>query len=209
MAPAQLPSYRVSEKPGYGGRVVAAYTSCDNVPAVSGTIIIQRTMLFEPVSEADFPLIESMLSDPRMMEHLGGVLSPEQIKESHARQLLAVRQGGWCFRITPEQSPSAAGTVMIWNSTWRDEPIHEMGWMIRPEFQGQGIASAAVAELLCRARSQSKLDVVHAFPAVANRASNRICEKNGFRRLEECDIHYKDRPLRCVHWCVDVAAGEP
>jgi hypothetical protein len=39
----------------------------------------------------------------------------------------------------------AAGTIGIWSAEWRGEPIYETGWMVLPAFQGQGIASRALA----------------------------------------------------------------
>ncbi len=134
------------------------------------------------------------------MRHLGGAQTEEQIQQAHAKILQAISHGGWCFKIVPELDGPVAGTVLIWKSTWRNEAIHEMGWMILPEFQGHGIASRAVQSLLSRASDQSAFRAVHAFPAVDNLASNRICERCGFSNIEQCHFEYSGNELLCNHW---------
>ena len=42
---------------------------------------------------------------------------------------------------------------MLWSSEHEGEPISEAGWMILPEHQGRGHASAALAALLERTRT--------------------------------------------------------
>jgi hypothetical protein len=41
----------------------------------------------QPWSEADLPLLEKLLGDAGMMEHLGGTETPEQIRQRHGRYL--------------------------------------------------------------------------------------------------------------------------
>jgi hypothetical protein len=47
----------------------------------------------------------------------------------------------------------------------------------------RGIASQAVRDVLEKARVERKFGQIHAFPAVTNGPSNKICEKNGFTNL--------------------------
>ena len=106
--------------------------------------------------------------------------------------------------VLPDDPKIAAGTVCIWEHTWNGESISEIGWMVLPVFQGRGLASAAVGETLSRARSQARWGVVHAFPAINNAASNAICRKTGFSKVEACDYEYSGRILHCNHWLVDL-----
>ena len=41
----------------------------------------------EPWAEDDLPLLQALLGDPAMMEHLGGPETPEKIVERHGRYL--------------------------------------------------------------------------------------------------------------------------
>jgi RimJ/RimL family protein N-acetyltransferase len=52
--------------------------------------------------------------------------------------------------------------------------------------------------------AERRFGQVHAFPAVTNGPSNRICAKNGFVNLGECDFEFAGRTLRCHHWRVDL-----
>ncbi|MGH9894961.1 MAG: GNAT family N-acetyltransferase [bacterium] len=76
-------------------------------------------------------------------------------------------------------------------------------------FQGRGLATAAVRSILRKARSESRWDMIHAFPAVTNAPSNAICRKTGFSKIEECDFPFRDRTLRCNHWRLDLRSAGP
>jgi hypothetical protein len=65
--------------------------------------------------------------------------------------------------------------------------------MTLPEFQNRGIAGQAVREVLGRARTERRFGQLHAFPAVTNPASNRICEKNAFANLGPCGVEFAGR----------------
>ncbi len=76
------------------------------------------------------------------------------------------------------------------------------------EFQGRGVAKAAVRAVLDRAREEGRWGVVHAFPAVQNGPSNGICRSLGFTLLGEQDVVFADRRLRSNHWAA-WSAGKP
>jgi RimJ/RimL family protein N-acetyltransferase len=103
--------------------------------------------------------------------------------------------------IPDETAPGvAAGSVNLWSH----ESTSEIGWMVLPEFQGRGLAKAAVRTLLERAREDGRWGRVHAFPATTNAPSNGICRSLGFTLLEEVDMPFADRVLRSGHWVIDL-----
>ena len=65
--------------------------------------------------------------------------------------------------------------------------------------EGKGLASAAGKQLIAKARSESRFKVIHAFPGKTNVASNKICEKLGSSKFEECDMEYQGRIIRCCN----------
>jgi RimJ/RimL family protein N-acetyltransferase len=69
-----------------------------------------------------------------------------------------------------------------------------------PPFHGRGLASAALGLLLDGAREEPRFEQLHAWPAVANAASNALCRRFGFELLGEEDGGYRDAPLRVNHW---------
>ncbi len=159
----------------------------------------------------DLWLYEAIHCDPAMMAELGGPLPKEGLAEKLRRDAQDVEADRvWVFAIIPDRgADTTAGTVSIWNHEWRGETITEIGWMVLPEFQGRGLASEAVRSVLRKARSEGRWDVVHAFPATTNAASNAMCRKMGFSLIEECDYQFRDRLLRCNHWRLDLRASGP
>ncbi|MGH9902935.1 MAG: GNAT family N-acetyltransferase [Pyrinomonadaceae bacterium] len=158
------------------------------------------------ITTDDLPLYESVYCNPRMMAHLGGPWSRERLPEKLRRDVETVESGrDWVFRIIPDgDAAGAAGTVSVWENSWRGETINEIGWMILPAFQGRGLATEAVRAVLDRARSEKRWDTVHAFPATANAPSNAVCLKTGFSRIGECDLEWDGHVLRCSHWRLDL-----
>ena len=62
----------------------------------------------------------------------------------------------------------------------------------------------AVTMLLPRA-VDAGVGELHSFPGVTNRPSNAVLERLGFQRLEDCDLDYEGRPIRCAHWLRDLS----
>ena len=97
----------------------------------------------------------------------------------------------------------AAGTVSLWDHEWQGETIDEIGWMVLPEHQGRGLASAGVAEALRRADEAARWQLLHAFPATTNAPSNALCRKHGFAPRGPLEYTYRARSLRVNHWVRD------
>ena len=162
------------------------------------------------ITNDDLWLYERIHCDPVMWEHLGGPRPREGLAEKLGRDAAATKADElWVFKIILDDGArTAAGTVSIWEHPWDGHSINEIGWMVLPEFQGRGVGSEAVRAVLQKARSESRWDVVHAFPAITNAPSNAICRKLGFSKLEERVIE-RDRILRCNHWRLDLRSADP
>ncbi len=111
----------------------------------------------------------------------------------------------WFKMIVPDPATPevVAGTVTLWSHNTDDGPISEIGWMVLPQFQGQGLGKRAVRALLEQARDEDRWGVVHAFPATGNAASNGICSSLGFRFVSETDVTFAGQIFRTNHWSVD------
>ena len=158
----------------------------------------------EPWGEGDLPLLERLVGDPVMMEHLGGPESPEKIRERQVRY----EGTDTAFKVVDDESGEGLG----WVGYWESGDAWEIGWAVAPEHQGKGVASAATRQALEHARVDSRYRFVHAFPDVDNVASNAICRKLGFTFVEEVDGEYPPgHPRRFADWRYDLSAedGEP
>jgi RimJ/RimL family protein N-acetyltransferase len=159
-------------------------------------------VLIEPWGSGDLGLLEQLVGDPAMMEHLGGPESTGKIAE---RQERYEKPGSGMFKILCDGE--ACGSVGFWEREWRGRTAWETGWAVIPSFQGRGIAAAATAMALERARASGEHRFVHAFPAVDNPASNAICRKLGFMLLEACRFEYPPGNwMLCNDWQLDLAA---
>jgi RimJ/RimL family protein N-acetyltransferase len=159
----------------------------------------------------DLPLLEQLMGDPRMTEHLGGPESPDKLRERQ-RRYERLEGGDRMFKIVDVASGTSAGSVGFWTKEWRDEQVYEVGWMVVPEFQGRGIAVAATAQAIEFARRDDKHRFMHAFPNVGNAPSNAICRKLGFELLgfellEACESEFpKGHVMTCNDWRLDLRA---
>jgi len=81
------------------------------------------------------------------------------------------------------------GTIGYWEKDWQGEQAYETGWSVFPEYQRRGIALEATLAIIEKARDGTRR-TLHAFPHIDNAASNRICEKAGFRLLGPVKFEY-------------------
>ncbi|MCM2413446.1 MULTISPECIES: GNAT family N-acetyltransferase [unclassified Streptomyces] len=164
----------------------------------------------EPWSESDLELLRRA-NAPELMAHLGGPESEEQLIGRHARYvtLSADRTGrGRMFRVALTGEDEAVGTIGFWERTWQGQEVYETGWAVLPGFQGRGIASAATAAVAEQARAENKHRYLHAYPSVANGASNGVCRKAGFVLLGECEVEYPPgHQLLTNDWRLDLHPG--
>jgi RimJ/RimL family protein N-acetyltransferase len=148
-------------------------------------------------------LTEAMETDPVVMHELGGAVPREEIPTLHRRRLDTVASDPWWFVIVADDDESA-GEIGIWETEHDGCVVHETGWMLLAAFHGRGLASAALAQLLDRARDEPRFEQLHAWPGVSNAASNALCRKFGFALLGEEDGGYRGARLRVNHWVLDL-----
>jgi RimJ/RimL family protein N-acetyltransferase/predicted nucleotidyltransferase len=144
----------------------------------------------EPWGKGDFPLLERLMGDPVMTEHLGGPESPEKLAERQARYERATDSKARMYKIVDEATGQGVGSVGYWEREWQGEQIYETGWGVLPEFQDRGIAGQATAQAIELARAENKHRFLHAFPTPENAPSNAICRKLGFTLLGEVEFEF-------------------
>lgn len=134
-----------------------------------------------------------------MTEYLGGPESPQKLADRQARY---EQPGSRQYKIMAAEPAEACGAVGYWQRDWRDETVWEVGWLVLPEQQGRGLATAGMRLLIELIRADpTQHALAHAFPSVENGASNAICHKLGFELLGAFDFEYPPgHPLRCNDW---------
>jgi RimJ/RimL family protein N-acetyltransferase len=163
----------------------------------------------EPWGPGDLELLQQLMGDPAMTEHLGGPESPAKIAERQGRYELP---SSGMFKIVDVETGVGVGSVGFWEKEWRGGTVYEVGWSVVPAFQGRGLASAATALVLEKAREAGEHPYVHAFPATDNAPSNGICRKLGFTLLEVCRFEYpptSGKWMFCNDWRLDLSLPSP
>lgn len=139
----------------------------------------------------------------QMTAYLGGPETPRQLLLRNKRYL-ELAPGGQMFRIVLPEG-QVAGSAGYWERTWQGRLIYECGYAVLPEWQGRGVAVAAVGQVARLARAHGRHRHLHAFPAVAHLASNAVCRRAGFTLVEVCDFEYpKGRLTSSHHWRLDL-----
>jgi RimJ/RimL family protein N-acetyltransferase len=165
---------------------------------------VSTTVTLEPWGSGDLPLLERLMGDPRMTEHLGGPEKPDKLRERQNRYE-RLGDSDRMFKIVDVASGVGVGSVGYWTKRWREEEVYEVGWMVVPEFQGRGIALAATVQAIELAKRHAKHRFMHAFPGVDNAASNAICRKLGFELLGACEFEFpKGHFMTCNDWRLDM-----
>ena len=159
-------------------------------------------MELKPGTLEDEWLTVALETDPRAMAELGGPWPVERTRETHARRIAGVEDGSnWWFTIVPDPAIGPVGSIGVWASEWHGEALSETGWMILPDHQGNGYATAALGLLLERTRIDDRWGDIHAFPGVTNGASNALCRKFAFEQLDDGgDADYAGRHFPVNHW---------
>ncbi|MFF6787520.1 GNAT family N-acetyltransferase [Streptomyces filamentosus] len=163
-------------------------------------------MLLRDVEHGDVDAYVRMRCDPVMMAELGGPLPREGIEAKVRRDVRrAAADTDWTKMIVPDAARPdvVAGAVTLWSHDEDGERISEIGWMVLPEYQGQGLGKQGVRALLELARDDGRWGSIHAFPATFNAPSNGICRSLGFRLLGTQDIPFAGRVLQAHHWVID------
>jgi RimJ/RimL family protein N-acetyltransferase len=156
----------------------------------------------------DLPLLVRLLGDPAMTEHLGGLDTLESIRDRHKRYLGLDYKTQGAFVIVAGVDRVPVGNVCFWETPWHDETVWECGWSVLPDFQRQGVATAAAALLIAHTRALGAFRCMHAFPSVDNVASNAVCRRLGFELLGETEVEYpKGSLLPANDWRLDLRAA--
>ena len=158
-------------------------------------------------SEGDKWILQRTLGDPNETKHLGGSESEKKLQKRHQKyvDLSKDPQTGCMFVITKGTKKTPVGTVGYWERDEDEQKVWEVGWSMLPEYQRQGIATAATRLLIDFVAKLRSHRYIFAYPSVDNHPSNAICRKLGFTLIEEKDFEYPPgNILHCNIWRFDL-----
>lgn len=154
----------------------------------------ERLVLRNWDAEDEHPFYEVM-NRPEVMEHLGGVQTPDEWNAAYQRIVGFQRDYGHTFWIAEDRVSrdilGFCGLKRV-NAPGAGDltGMHEIGWRLRPEAWGQGIAKEAAITTLDLAFGRFEAPVVIATTVPSNVASQGLMKRLGMTRRD--DLEYVD-----------------
>jgi RimJ/RimL family protein N-acetyltransferase len=169
-------------------------------PLTDGTVVLREW------TDADVAAIASACSDDEIARWLDQV--PQPYGERDAREYLASTRRGWreatisSFAIADASTQEPLGSVSVhWLD--HDQGIGEVGYWVKREARGRGVATRAVRLVSRWALEACGLQRLQLRADVRNLASQRVAEKAGFVREGVLrSARYSERHGRRVDFAV-------
>ena len=140
-----------------------------------------RTLLLRQWKDEDLEPYAAMNADAVVMEYYPRLLTTAQSAESLARQRANLANRGWGLWVVEADGVFAGYTGLAEPGfTAHFTPCVEIGWRLRREFWGRGIAFAAATAVQSYAFERLQLAELVSFTAAINLRSRRLMERLGF-----------------------------
>jgi ribosomal-protein-alanine N-acetyltransferase len=137
-----------------------------------------------PACPRDAELLRQWRAEPSVRRYQPlNDLPVSQLRADVASQRMAdlYRGRGEKFQWIVQVEGEAAGWITLVVSNW-EHGLAEVGYALSTAYQSRGVMSAALQQLLDDLFANTPLERIEARCAVENAASQRVLEKNGFRR---------------------------
>ena len=139
-------------------------------------------LILRPQALTDAPDLFAILSDPEAMRFWNRpAISRLAIVEELVLEQQAAMAEGLCRYWTVRLNGSAIGSIDL--SLIQDGSA-ELGFLLRPDHWGAGLASEAVGAVVAHGLNALSLTRLAAVVQTANHAAVRVLEKNGFALVE-------------------------
>ena len=147
-------------------------------------------LILRPQALADAPDLFAILSDPEAMRFWHRpAISRLAVVEELVREQQAAMAEGTCRYWTVSLKGGMIGSVDL--SLIQDGSA-ELGFLLRPDHWGAGLASEAVGAVIAHGLNALRLMRLAAVVQTANRAAARVLEKNGFIFVESRPVLLAD-----------------
>lgn len=150
---------------------------------------------------SDAEALHAMNQDPRVVEHLPGPMSMEQVRSFMATQNALYERSSMCYlAATLADSASLVGFVGLRRHPPPPQgalpfaPCTEIGWRLGVEHWGKGYAREAAMACLRHGFERLALDEILSFTVPENLRSRRLMEALGMRRDEAGDFAHPALP---------------
>lgn len=143
----------------------------------------------------DLGAFAEMNADPEVMRFIGAPMDLEQSRAMLLRVRAAIDERGWGLWAVEVGGACAGWTgLSVPRFTAAFTPCVEIGWRLRREFWGRGLATAAAREAERRAFGEIGLPALVSFATAANVRSRRVMERLGLTRDPAEDFLHPNLP---------------
>lgn len=152
--------------------------------AVSAPPILTTARLtLRAFTPADLPLLAELHRDPEVGRYMGGVWSDDQIRAALDRFVADQARFGHAKWAAHLHDGAFAGRAGI--SVWEPTGELELGYVLKPDYWGQGLATEAAKAVADWAFAHTDVDHIIAFTDPQNFGSQRVLERIGMKRLAD------------------------
>ena len=160
-----------------------------------------RSITLRQWKDSDLEPFAAMNADPEVMRFFLQPLNKEESLGSLASFRTAIDQKGWGLWAVDADGIFAGFTGLSEPAfTAHFTPCVEIGWRLRREFWGQGVAYSAALQAQAFAFDTLRLQELVSFTTAANERSRNLMQRLGFSRDPKEDfLHPRvpvDHPLR-------------
>ncbi|KAB8155890.1 GNAT family N-acetyltransferase [Kordia sp. TARA_039_SRF] len=92
-------------------------------------------------------------------------------------------QDSYYWKITEKGNATMIGAISLWNFS-KDRKAAEVGYDLSPKYQGKGIMSEALQNVIAFGFQNLNLDLIEAYTHYQNESSKTLLKRNGFRLVE-------------------------
>lgn len=136
--------------------------------------------------DSDQEPFAAMNADPEVMRYFARTLTAEESRQAMLRFRQGIEERGWGLWAVEVDGQFAGFTGLAEPKfSAHFTPCVEIGWRLRREYWGQGIAFAAAQQAADYAFSTLRLDELVSFTTESNARSRRLMERLGFTH----DLH--------------------
>jgi len=145
--------------------------------------------------DSDLEPYAAMNSHPEVMRYFPSLLSREQSEASLVGQRALIEQRGWgLWALDVDGTFVGFAGLAIPGFEAPFMPCVEVGWRLRREYWGRGIAYRGALQALKYGFSILKLPQILSFTAAGNSRSRRLMERLGFVRDAASDFDHPSLP---------------
>jgi len=160
---------------------------------------VDRQVILRQWKESDLEPYAAMNADPEVMHYFPKPLTREESALSMARQRTRIEERGWGLWAVEVDGIFGGFTGLAEPKfTAHFTPCVEIGWRLRREFWGQGIAFKAAQQAMTYAFAELKLSQLVSFTAAVNLRSRKLMERLSFSHEAVDDFDHPE--IAEGHW---------